>query len=93
MWRMGRSKGFYKWKDMIFYIFGDSKSRWEKYTGKVGLKNAVSKLRVFKEKNQKNPKVRENGLSGIKRYSFSIISFFLSFLSLVPRRTLLITGG
>jgi len=30
-------------------------------------KNAVSKLRVFKEKNQKIPKVREKGLSGIKR--------------------------
>ena len=60
------SRRINSWKDMIIYIFGEAKSRWEQFTGKKGLKNAVSKLRAFKEKNQRVPKVREKGLSGIK---------------------------
>lgn len=42
------------------------KSRWEKYTGKEGLKNAVAELKTFKENNHRVPKVSEKGLSGIK---------------------------
>jgi len=48
------------------YFFGEVKSRREQYTGEEGLKNAVSKLRDFKDVNQRFPKVREKGLSGIK---------------------------
>lgn len=61
-----RFKGINTWKDMIIYVFGESKSRWERYTGKDGLEFAVSKLRLFKNKNQRVPKVRDKGLSGIK---------------------------
>ena len=60
------SKGIDSWKDMIIYVFGEVKSRREQYTGKEGLKNAVSKLRAFKDINQRFPKVGEKGLSGIK---------------------------
>ena len=51
---------------MILHVFGEVKSRWEQFSGKEGLKNAVSKLRDFKDKNQRIPKAREKGLSGIK---------------------------
>jgi len=51
---------------MILHVFGEVKSRWEKYTGEEGLKNAVTQLKIFKDKNQSLPKVRDKGLSGIK---------------------------
>jgi len=61
-----RYKGINSWKDMIIHVFGEAKSRWEQYTGEEGLRNAVSKLKAFEDKNQRVPKVREKGLSGIK---------------------------
>jgi hypothetical protein len=61
-----RYKGINSWKDMILNVFGEVKSRWKKYTGKEGLKNAVMELKAFREKNNKVPKVSEKGLSGIK---------------------------
>ena len=51
---------------MIIYVFGEVKSRWVQNTGVEGLKNALNKLKAFKEKNQRVPRVREKGLSGIK---------------------------
>lgn len=61
-----RSKGINTWKDMILHVFRNVKSRWEKYTGEEGLEFAVNKLRLYKDKNQRVPTVREKGLSGIK---------------------------
>ncbi|MHA1438983.1 MAG: hypothetical protein ACTSPD_15535 [Promethearchaeota archaeon] len=61
-----RYKGIYSWKDMIIHVFGEAKSRWEKYTRDDSLKNAVAKLRAFKNKYHRVPRVREKGLSGIK---------------------------
>ncbi|MHA1147372.1 MAG: hypothetical protein ACTSR8_03935 [Promethearchaeota archaeon] len=61
-----RYKGINTWKDMIIYVFGEINSRWERYTGEKGLEYAVKKIREFKEKNQRVPRVKEKGLSGIK---------------------------
>ncbi|MHA1275014.1 MAG: hypothetical protein ACTSQS_16520 [Promethearchaeota archaeon] len=51
---------------MIIYVFGEIKSRRKRYVVVEGLINAVNKLKTFKEKNQKIPKMRKKGWVELK---------------------------
>ncbi len=59
-------KGIMKWNDLLEYTFGKVNLRQKMYKGKNGLQLAQTKLRKYKFKNVRLPKMKDKGMGGIE---------------------------